>query len=120
MGGAVDADDVAGLIGQGIGELSGGSGRAADELAGGGIEGDVVARDEAADIERAVVLIDDVLAVALLVGKRIAADADRKAREVLAGLERDGVILLQEVGIAIAVVVDEPDVAIGGIGFPFR
>ena len=79
-----------------------------DELSGRRIEADTVALDESAHIERAVERKDDVVALAVQVGLRVAADTDGEAMVVLTRLEVHVVVLEEEIDIAVELVIDEP------------
>ena len=79
-----------------------------DELSGRRIEADTVALNESAHIERAVERKDDVVAFAIRIGLRVAADTDGEAMVVLTRLEVHIVVLEEEIDIAVELVIDEP------------
>ena len=95
MGGVVDAYDVSGLMEERHGELGTGGDGLAEQLPRSCIDREVIARNQAAHIERAIKGIDYILTVALVVGQGEAADTDGKTRVARARLERNGIILLQ-------------------------
>ena len=112
MGREVDLNEVAGLVKERHGELGVGRDRGMDELSGRRINGYTVAFDESADIERTVMGKDDIRAFAVLVGLGEASEAERKAAVMFAGLDRGLVVLVEQVGITLVLIVYEPNVLI--------
>jgi hypothetical protein len=112
----VDADDVSVLQSERSGELVSRGGGRQDELSRSREDIYLISGDESPDEECAVVGIDQIIPFALLVRFRESSDPYGEASVLGGSGEGSGIVLLQEVGISVEGVVNEPYVPVAAEG----
>ena len=103
----VDADEVAGLVGQRGGVLGVGSRGVEQELSCGAVNAYHVAFNKSADVECAGIYIHYILPVSVLL-ERHTSESEQEAGVVLSCFERCGVVFLHEVDCAVEFLVNQP------------